>query len=464
MEPRLAELSRSIDQIELGRRLRRARIGAGLTQAQVVGDDVTTAYLSRIESGHRRPEAVLLERMADRIGVSLASLLDDAVDDGYQALRLALDHAELKLASGDLAGSLADLDHLEAELVRWPALSRAGMYVRARALEAIGDYNEAIILLEDLTAETSGDAAWLKGAMALCRCYRQAGDTSAAIAAGERASDTARDLGLEGTTEAIQLSVTVAWAYATAGDNDRALRMCLRALQVADRCGSSEVARGSAYWNASIIQGRRGNVSAALDFSAKALAIFEQADDTRALAGLRAEVADLQLTMDPPRPDVALQILDQAEREMDWSATTRSDRASMLVTRARAHLLAGDTISARRDLDRASAMVPQAAAFVQAYAASLAGQVAMAEGRISDARAHYADGARILTGAGADRRIERLWLELGDLLAQAGDNEAAVQAFRAGAIAGGLIPAGRLVAAVPPTVTSSSSSRPHPSA
>lgn len=463
MEPRLAELSRSIEQAELGRRLRRARIGAGLTQSQVVAGEVSTAYLSQIESGHRRPEAGLLSRMAERLGVPLAELLDDTADDGHRALRLELDHAELKLASGDLAGAVADLDRIEPGLASWPSLRRAGMYARARAVEALGDYNEAILLLEDLTSEASADASWLKACMALCRCYRQAGDTSAAIAAGERASQIAQDLGMEGTTEAIQLSVTVAWAYATIGDNDRALRMCLRALQVAERYGSSPVARGSAYWNASIIQSRRGNVEAALEFSGKALAIFEQADDNRALAGLRAEVADLHLATDPPRPETALEMLDLAEQEMDWSATTRSDRASMLVTRARAHLLRGDTASARLELDRAREVMPEAATFVQAFAASLAGQVAMAEGDAGEARRHYAEGARILTGAGADRRIGRLWTELGDLLAQAGDNDAAVQAFRAGAVASGFVSPRVAVTTAPSgllTVPDSNRSRP----
>lgn len=461
MEPHLAELSRSIDQAELGRRLRRARIGAGLTQADVVAGDVSTAYLSRIEAGHRRPEATLLERMAHRLGVPLARLLDDAADDRYQELRLALDHVELRFASGDLRGAVSDLDVIEPDLAEWPTLRRAGAYVRARATEALGDYNQAILLLEDLTAESCADALWLKASMALCQSYRQAGDTAAAIDFGERASGIASDLGMDGTTEAIQLSVTVAWAYATAGDNDRALRMCLRALQVADRHGSSPVARGSAYWNASIIQGRQGNIAAAIDFSQKALAIFEQADDNRALASLRTEVADLHLLMDPPHPDKALQLLEFAELEMDWSATTASDRANMLVIRARAYLINGHTAAARQELERARDAIPGEAPFIQAFAASLAGQVAMAEGRLAEARSHYAEGVRLLTGAGADRRVARLWLELGDLLAQAGDTDEAVHAFRAGAVAGGLMSSRRIATSADvPVVTRTGSNRP----
>ena len=52
---RLAELSRTIETRELGRRIRNARIAAGMTQTDLAGDDVSSAYVSRIEDGQRRP-------------------------------------------------------------------------------------------------------------------------------------------------------------------------------------------------------------------------------------------------------------------------------------------------------------------------------------------------------------------------------------------------------------------------
>ncbi|HZP14332.1 MAG TPA: helix-turn-helix transcriptional regulator [Nocardioides sp.] len=445
MDSRLVELSRSVDPVVLGKRLRLARLGAGLTQESVVAGEVSAAYLSRIEAGQRRPEFGLLSRMAERIGVPLADLLIDPVDDDAQRVRVALDHAELQLVSGDAAAALMSVTPIVDEIaaLNLTSLAADAAFVRARALEGMGDYNEAILLLEDLTAEPSGDLLWLKAAIALCRCYRLAGDAAASITFGERASAAAEDLGLEGSTEAIQLTVTVAWGYATVGDNDRALRMCLRALQTADRHGSSAVARGSAYWNASIIQGRRGKVAAAADFSRKALAIFEEADDLRALGALRSEAADLHLSMDPPEPAAALELLDRAEREMEWSAGAVSTRSSLLVTRARAHLIAGDTTAAAEALRRAEEDLPAADVVVRAYAASLGGQIAAAEGRFDDAAGTYREAVRLLSELGADQRVSRLWYELGDLLADAGDSQGAVAAFRRGAVAAGALPAHR---------------------
>src|SRR5947208_6259531 len=54
---RVREFVATIDPVVLGERMRLARIRAGLTQSQVAGEDVSTAYISRIEAGQRRPGA-----------------------------------------------------------------------------------------------------------------------------------------------------------------------------------------------------------------------------------------------------------------------------------------------------------------------------------------------------------------------------------------------------------------------
>ncbi|WP_414690010.1 helix-turn-helix domain-containing protein, partial [Nocardioides sp.] len=56
VRPDLIELTKTIDPGALGARLRSARLRAGLTQSQVAGSDLSTAYVSRIEAGQRRPD------------------------------------------------------------------------------------------------------------------------------------------------------------------------------------------------------------------------------------------------------------------------------------------------------------------------------------------------------------------------------------------------------------------------
>ncbi len=438
MTPELAELSRTIDAAELGRRIKATRIAAGMTQAQVAGEDVSTAYVSRIEDGQRRPEAGLLERMAGRIGTTLEELLLGVSVDKERELQVALDHAELSLASGDAAAALAGADRVLSELdhLRGTAMIRTAQYVRAIALEKVGDLEGAIYVFEDLTSEPVADASWLRALIALSRCYRDSGDLARAIAVGDRAAALIDDLGVGGLTEAIQLTITVAGAQALQGDTGYALRTCMRALESAEAV-NSPVAKASAYWNASVIESTRGASDAALGLARKAMAHFELGEDSRNLAKLRAEIANLQLLLDPPDPAGALETLDRAERELAWSSASAFDIANQLLTRSRAHFLLGETAEAAAALTKSVETSPPDAPVLRASTLVLQGQVAAAEGRIDDARTLYQQAVGDLTAVGADKDAAQLWFELGALLTEVGETAAALDAYRrAGASTG----------------------------
>src|SRR5690242_20215982 len=116
MDTRLAELSRTIEPAELGRRIRNARVAAGMTQGQLAGDDVTAAYVSRIEDGQRRPEFGLLRRMTERMGTTISELLEEPSSPQRLQHMLALDHAELNLRAGNSQEALRAALHLTDEL------------------------------------------------------------------------------------------------------------------------------------------------------------------------------------------------------------------------------------------------------------------------------------------------------------------------------------------------------------
>jgi tetratricopeptide (TPR) repeat protein len=440
MDPHLAELSRTIDAGELGRRIRAARLAAGMTQAAVAADEVSAAYLSRIEDGSRRPEVGLLERMATRMGTTLEELLLGVSRDKLRELRLAVDHAELSLAGGEPQPALEHADRVLGEIPEghFPDLQRAAQQVRAGALEAIGDLNGAIVALEDLTSTPSPDASWLRGLIALSRCYRDSGDFDRAVAVGERAAKAIHDLGIEGLTEAIQLTVTVASAYHRRGDVDHAKRICMRALEDAEKYGSP-IAKASAYWNASIIENAANGATAlAVEMSKKALALFELGEDNRNLAKIRAEVANLQMAQDPPDAVAALETLARAEKEMSWSGASAWEVAVVNLMRGRAQLMLGATQEALASVERGLELAPKPAPDLEATAASLRGQVAAAEGRLDEAREFYRSAVYLLTAAGSDRDVAQLWFELANLLADVGDHEGAVQAFRSAGASTGL--------------------------
>ena len=72
-----------------------------MTQADVAGDAMSVAYLSRMESGQRRPTAKVLVEIAQRLEVSVEELLGETTPRETDEIRLTLDYAELSLESGE---------------------------------------------------------------------------------------------------------------------------------------------------------------------------------------------------------------------------------------------------------------------------------------------------------------------------------------------------------------------------
>lgn len=439
----LAALSRTIDVVELGRRIKNARVAAGLTQTQLAGDTVTAAYVSRIEGGQRRPEFKLLATFADRLSVDLATLLvtGTAASDDSVKVRLDLDYAELHLATGnsDEALRLAQCALTGLSGASNPSLHRKIQLVRAAALEAKGDIDEAVALLEEATATPTPDMGWLVAVTALSRCHREAGEYSRAVEVGQRAVPVLSDLGLAGTTEAIQLSLTLAGAYLAQGDLTHAMSICKAALHDADQIDSS-VGRGSAYWNASVILSKRAEHSAALDLARKALVAFESGDDFRNLARLRTQVGVLYLRLDPPDAEAAKAALSAAEPDLVSTSANVFDRAEHRTALARTHLLLGDHDTALRQADESLEMLGSTSPELSAAARVLQGRAHMACLDVDAARESYRMAAAELSRIAADRHIAEAWFDLAGLLEEAGLTELALDAYRRGATATGLKP------------------------
>src|SRR3954462_13882415 len=158
MDTRDADLLKEIDPAQLGQRIRAARVAKGWTQTQLAGDDISVGYVSRIESGQRRPNGQTLEDLATRLGLPTEHLLRGVTAREYDEIKLTLDFAELSLETGQ---------HLEAETRAREAVDRAttgsqtelayrGRFLAARALEGQGMLDDAILELEPLVADKQG--------------------------------------------------------------------------------------------------------------------------------------------------------------------------------------------------------------------------------------------------------------------------------------------------------------------
>lgn len=77
--------------MELGQRIKRARLERGMSQRQLCGDRITRNMLSLIESGKANPAMDTLQYLAARLGVGVSLLLGETdaptdPNDGYMVL------------------------------------------------------------------------------------------------------------------------------------------------------------------------------------------------------------------------------------------------------------------------------------------------------------------------------------------------------------------------------------------
>ncbi|GAA4727384.1 hypothetical protein GCM10023350_07870 [Nocardioides endophyticus] len=440
MRADLIELSRSIDLALLGNRVRKSRQRAALTQADVAGEKVSVGYISRIESGQRRPDPEVLESIAGRLGVTAEELLLGVSPDRVTELLVLLNHAELELATGSVAQALETVNRIlaEPEVEDLPDLERDASYLRATALEATGDLQSAILVLEDLAEQSTGDLRWINGLTALSRCYRESGELGRAIEVGERAGAFIEDHGLAGLDEAVRLSLTVAGAYLERGDIGYAARMCQRVIDRAEEL-ASPTAKASAYWNLSAIESRRGHAAVAVELARRALGILSAVDESRSLVRLQTQLAILQLRLDPPEAAEALELLLRAERAMTVTGAGPADVADNHLAQARAQFLLGDPDSARQlasaTVDRSRGTAP----IVAADALALLGRLSAQAGDLGAARDHFQQAVLLLSGVGADRSAAQLWFELAGLLESIGEASSALDAYKRAGAATGLV-------------------------
>ena len=435
-----ADLLAGADLTELGRRIRQARITKGLTQTELASGEVSTGYVSRIESGKCRPDPGLLQRFAVRLAVSPLVLLSGLPDPVLTGLQVALDHAELSLRGGSPAEAERQLAAIWSDVVAcgMPDLEARARYARALTLEALGRHDDAIIELEVLlSGSPRGGTQSIRAATSLSHLYLERGDLTRAIDIGERHLDVLRRLHLDRSEEAIRLVVTVAAAYFERGDVAHANRMCRRAIEQAEEL-DSPVARASAYWNASMLESMRGSVEAAVPLAAEALHLMESADEDRGLAPLRSALGWLQLRLDPPQIEAARANLEAAGTQMLWTSASPIDVGRNDVAIARAELLSGDIRAAETRAATVLDQVRGSAPLLRAEALMLLGEAAATRGDAEDAARHYREVVLELSSIGSDRGAAAAWFELGALLDELGLEPEAHDAYRSAAASTGL--------------------------
>jgi len=105
--------------MELGEKIRKARLEAGLSQRQLCGEEITRNMLSLIEHGTARPSMKTLMLLAQRLGKPVSWFLEEDAPDlsSLTASADALHQAEKALAEGKDVYAAQLLEHVTAPLL-----------------------------------------------------------------------------------------------------------------------------------------------------------------------------------------------------------------------------------------------------------------------------------------------------------------------------------------------------------
>ena len=414
----------------VGNRIRTRRLELGLSQADIAEGMLSPSYVSLVESGRRQPAASALAHIAERLKIDVEYLRDGVDASVRTQARLALARAEMALRDGHAEEAYEAFTSLAGDPGLNDEQARQARLGRALAKERAGELETAIELLTEMVTEARQAPEvqpWLEASEALTRCYRELGDLDMAVQAGEEALRGASDLGLEGTDEYVRLGSTVLSAYHTRGDRARSQILARELVQLADQLGSP-LARGAAYWNASVIAESRGELAQALSLADRALAMFGESDDARNLARLRLSLVWLTLQGDEANPAKALEMLDAIRSQVEANAGA-VDVGYMHHHRAYALFKLGRLDEARDVLTDLIATAGEENQLNTAQARLLLAAIHREAGDQDAALEQAKAAAAIIDSMRAHRHAAAAWRELGDLYRDLGRSEDALNAY-----------------------------------
>src|SRR4051812_19346814 len=289
--PEMLEHEQELDYSEealrkLGARIRHLRRKRAMTQRDLSFDGCSYSYLARIESGDRRPSPRVLREIASRLGVTVEELLGEIspsdrsrsleVLDAMMMIRLErYDEAE-ELLRGVLREAQVDADaDRMSEAYEGLGLIAARRGHEETALE---------LLTKALDSGVPPHPAQRPDLyIELARLHVAGGDSARAIALLADCVERLRGLPERDTAKIVRYTLLLSQSYADAGDYGSAGSVLADALQD----GSEEIdlrSRARAYYSLSRLYASTGQVTQAIAYADRALAIYELMDDNDALS------------------------------------------------------------------------------------------------------------------------------------------------------------------------------------
>ncbi|PNE40225.1 helix-turn-helix domain-containing protein [Streptomyces noursei] len=294
------------EQPAFGRRLKALRAERGLSQSALAGEEISTGYLSRLESGARQPTDRVITYLARQLGVE-PSAFEEAPHSGSlaQALSLAMS-SDSDEATENLIAVLERADGEDA-ILRWQALWLASVHWRQR-----GERGEEQTCLEELVRIADEQALpelQCRARSHLARSLRSTGEVSRAISIAVDAHRLAKNarLSVSDTGGALLTLVSV---EAEAGRLPDARAHADELAELME--GRSGVLAAEALWSVATVRFRQGDHEVAMTYLERAMQELESRVDLTLWLRLRLAAASLCLQITPPRTSHCREYLEAA--------------------------------------------------------------------------------------------------------------------------------------------------------
>lgn len=425
-------MSTAVVGASVGDRIKAARRQRGLSQAELAHPEVSDSYVSLIESGKRIPTPGVLELLADKLGCSVLYLRHGVTPEQTTTFEEGLREARTALETGAHAQArarYAELVH-DSGLTGLPELHRKAELGLAAAMQACGELDEAITLLERIRQREeplSVDAA-MTVIGRLSSCYRQRGDLTSAVAIAEPVvlgSPVSRwDAGI------IQLGVELLAAYVERGDLLRAQQFCRQLVAAAERLAAPP-ALAAAWRAAAVVAAESGQTEQALTAIERAIAAQLGSGAAGASEDrVRSRYAAIALSVAPERGGAWRPVLSRALEELRGLSGAGRETVRCAVDLVRAELAAGAVRQAQEHLAVVDDRLEELPHDVRAERHLLAGQIMAELGRPRDALAELSAAGAWLATAPPTRRIARAWLAIARIREDLDDVKGSAEAYQ----------------------------------
>lgn len=220
----------------VGERVRRLRLGKGLTQAQL-GDPYSAAFVSQIETGRRLPSLEKLALFAKRLGVTvqeLATGVPPAVEP-EAVLRLQEGWRQLYLGRYSRARHSFRLARQGGDQLRHPVVKAKAIVGLARCAEYEGQTADAMALYEEaheIFLVNAPAPARVEAVAGIARCHQMRGAVRVALHVLESYLLELEVRELPDPSALMRLFASLVWPYTELGLHEKASAAAAKALKL----------------------------------------------------------------------------------------------------------------------------------------------------------------------------------------------------------------------------------------